>query len=240
LTSNRTFLTAEWRNLVLLNYEVDSGLLSPFVPRGTELDSWNAKTFISLVGFQFLNTKILGTQIPFHTNFDEVNLRFYVRRLVGTEMRRGVVFIREIVPCRATAFLARVLYNEKYVALPMAHTIEPRADSGINARYRWKSEGEWCEISFESRGEREPLQDGSEAQFIAEHYWGYAKQRDDGCVEYQVTHPSWKVWHAARAAFHGRVEKLYGPDFAEILRGSPASAFLADGSEISVMRGHRL
>ena len=240
MTSNRTFLTAEWRNLVLLNYEVDSRLLSPFLPRGTELDSWNGKFFVSLVGFQFLNTKVLGVHIPFHTNFDEVNLRFYVRRQVGAEIRRGVVFIREIVPRRAIAFVARIFYNEKYVALPMAHQIEPRADGGINARYRWNPDGEWSEISFESGGESEALQEGSEAQFITEHYWGYAKQRDGGCVEYQVTHPSWKVWHATRAEFHGRTEKLYGPDFSEILRGYPASAFLADGSAIFVMRGHRL
>ena len=240
MTSNRTFLTAEWRNLVLLNYEVAPRLLSPFLPPGTELDSWNTKTFVSLVGFQFLNTRILGVQIPFHTNFDEVNLRFYVRRQIGAEIRRGVAFIREIVPRRAIASIACVSYNEKYVALPMAHKIEPSADGGIAALYRWKSEGEWSEISFVSLGKSEPLQEGSEAHFIAEHYWGYATQRDGGCVEYGVTHPSWKVWAAARAAFHGRTEKLYGPDFAEILRGNPTSAFLADGSEISVMRGHRL
>ena len=131
VTSDRIFLTAEWRNLAMLNYEVDAGLLLPFVRAGTELDRWNGKVFVSLVGFRFLKTRVLDIAVPFHTNFDEVNLRFYVRRQIGDEFRRGVVFIREIVPRWAIAFVARTFYNENYVALPMAHEIRGADSSGL-------------------------------------------------------------------------------------------------------------
>src|SRR5438128_566574 len=136
--TDRAFLTAEWRNLVMLNYAVDPRLLEKFVPAGTELDTWQGKTFVSLVGFRFLNTRVRGIAIPFHRNFNEVNLRFYVRRLEGNEVRRGVVFIREIVPRRAIATVARVAYNEPYVALPMSHRIESRTQGGLDVEYAWR------------------------------------------------------------------------------------------------------
>src|SRR5258708_22903902 len=105
----------------MLNYEVDASLLLRFVPAGTEIDRWKGRVFASLVGFRFLKTKLLGfLPIPMHSNFEEVNLRFYVRRHVGEEVRRGVVFIRELVPPRPIAFVARTFYKENYVALPIA------------------------------------------------------------------------------------------------------------------------
>src|SRR4029077_18791713 len=136
---DRVFLTAEWQYLAMLNYEVDSGMLLPFVPAGTELDRWKGKVFASLVGFRFLKTKLLGfLPIPVHSNFEEVNLRFYVRRQAGSEVRRGVVFIRErgvfireLVPRRAISFVARTFYNEDYVALPMAHEIHSGDDNRL-------------------------------------------------------------------------------------------------------------
>jgi uncharacterized protein len=240
VSSGRKFLTAEWRNLVLLNYEADPDLLLPFVPAGTELDSWHDRFFVSLVGFQFLKTRLRGFPIPFHSNFEEVNLRFYVRRRTGGEIRRGVVFIREIVPRRAIAFVARTLYNENYVALPMAHAIRSAEEGSIKAAYRWNCHGKWNELQLESQGNAEPLQEGSHEQFIAEHYWGYARQRDGGCVEYQVQHPSWKVRQARHAQFTGSMEELYGREFTAVLRANSTSAFLADGSAVTVMRGQRI
>jgi uncharacterized protein YqjF (DUF2071 family) len=224
----------------MLNYEVDSGLLLSFVPAGTELDDWNGKVFVSLVGFRFLKTKVFGLTIPFHSNFDEVNLRFYVRRREGDEVRRGVVFIREIVPRRAIALVARTFYNENYIALPMAHEIRSTDDSGLAVAYRWQTGTRWNAIRIEVQGQAELAADGSHEQFITEHYWGYARQPDGGCVEYRVEHPAWRVWSAVRAKFAGDAEELYGRDIAAVLRGGPASAFLAEGSEVSVMRGRRL
>jgi uncharacterized protein YqjF (DUF2071 family) len=240
VSPDQIFLTAEGRNLVLLNYEVDAGLLLPFLPSGTSLDRWNGKVFISMVGFQFLKTRVFGFPIPLHCNFDEVNLRLYVRHEQGNELRRGVVFIREIVPRRAIAFVARTFYNENYVTLPMAHDIRQDHNSAIAASYRWRSKSGWSEMRFESQGNPMPLQDGSQEQFIAEHYWGYAAQPNGACMEYQVTHPSWKVWHPRQVDLHGDLEELYGPEFAAVLQGKPSSAFLADGSAVTVMRGRRL
>ena len=223
----------------MLNYEVDAGLLLPFVPAGTELDRWDGKVFVSLVGFRFLKTRVFGLAIPFHANFDEVNLRFYVRRRERDEIRRGVVFIKEIVPRRAIALVARTFYNENYVALPMAHEIRATG-GGLTVAYRWRTGTSWSTIALEVQGEAGLASDGSHEQFITEHYWGYATQSDGGCVEYRVTHPAWRVWTARRAEFEGDVEGLYGKELAAVLRGAPASALLAEGSAVTVMRGRRM
>ena len=238
---DRVFLTAEWQHLAMLNYEVDAALLLPFVPAGTELDRWNEKVFVSLVGFRFLKTRLFGfLPIPMHSNFDEVNLRCYVRRQAGDEVRRGVVFIREMVPRRAIAWVARTFYNENYVALPMAHEIRSIGDNSHRVAYRWRSGKRWSELNLETVGNPELPGEGSVEQFITEHYWGYAAQPGGGCVEYRVTHPSWRVWQVRQSAFEGDAEKLYGKDIAAVLQGKPQSAFLAEGSAVSVMRGRRL
>jgi uncharacterized protein len=235
------FLTAEWRHLAMLNYEVDASLLLPFQPFGTDLDRWNGKVFVSLVGFRFLKTKLFGfLPVPMHSNFEEVNLRFYVRRQEGAEVRRGVVFIREAVPRRAIAFVARTLYNENYIALPMAHGIRSVDEDRMKVTYRWRSGNRWSEINLETEGTSELPTDGSVEQFITEHYWGYTAQPDGRCIEYRVTHPSWRVWQTRYFAFEGDTERLYGKDCAAILRSKPQSAFLAEGSAVTVMRGRKL
>jgi uncharacterized protein YqjF (DUF2071 family) len=238
---NGVFLTAEWQHLAMLNYEVDVGLLLPFVPAGTELDRWNARVFISLVGFRFLKTRLLGVlPIPMHSTFEEVNLRFYVRRQVGSEVRRGVVFIREMVPRRAIAFVARRFYNENYVALPMAHEILTVGDSCLKVAYRWRSGKCWSEINLETCGSSGLPGEGSVEQFITEHYWGYAAQTGGGCVEYRVTHPSWRVWQVRQSAFKGDAGAIYGKEFSAVLGSQPHSAILAEGSAVTVMQGRRL
>jgi uncharacterized protein len=237
--SMRTFLTAEWRYLAMLNYEVDPRLLRNLVPAGTELDCWNGQAFVTLVGFRFLKTRVLGITVPFHRNFDEVNLRFYVRREHEGEIRRGVVFIREIVPRWAIAAVARSFYNERYVAFPMQHKIEMK-DSQIAVQYGWRTKKSWNTLSLTAAGTSCIPERGSEEEFITEHYWGYASQPDGGCVEYQVQHPQWKVWTATAARFDGCMTELYGSDLNAVLRQSPASAFLAEGSAVSVHRGRRI
>jgi uncharacterized protein YqjF (DUF2071 family) len=225
----------------MLNYEVDARLLLPFVPAGTELDSWNGKVFVSLVGFRFLRTRMFGwLAIPMHSNFEEVNLRFYVRRRVGSEVRRGVVFIQETVPRAAIAMVARVFYNENYVAVPMGHKTCRVGDGDLSVAYRWRCGTRWDEIKVETSGSSALPAAGSVEQFITEHYWGYAAQRDGGCVEYRVTHPAWKVWQVRCGEFDGDAERFYGKEMAAALAGKPQSAFLAGGSAVGVMRGRRL
>jgi uncharacterized protein YqjF (DUF2071 family) len=237
------FLTAEWRHLAMLNYEVDPALLAPFVPRGTTLDTWNGATFISIVGFHFRHTRVLSVPIPFHRHFEEVNLRLYVRREEAGEIRRGVTFIRELVPRRAIAYVARLMYNEPYTALPMRHRIrESRAHDGTVdlVEYEWRHASQWTRLAVEPVGPPQPLRAGSEEEFITEHYWGYTVQRDGGTVEYRVEHPRWNVWQVSRSVLEGNLIPLYGPAFGAILRNPPSSAFLADGSSVRVMMPRRL
>jgi uncharacterized protein len=239
----RRFLSAEWRHLVLLNYEVDPDILRPLVPRGTEIDQWNGKTFVSMVGFLFLRTRVLGLPIPFHRNFEEVNLRFYVRRQSGAESRRGVVFIKEIVPKTAIALVARWIYNENYVALPMRSRIQlPDAANNMQGavEYGWGSKREPSSLSARFEGTPGVLQPGSEEEFITEHYWGYVVQRDGSALEYRVEHPSWRVWRATESRFECDVERDYGKQYRAALEGRPSSAFVAEGSEIAVFRGEGL
>ena len=239
----KPFLTADWRYLALLNYESDPALLQPMVPAGTELDTWKGKTFVSMVGFSFLNTRVLGLAIPLHENFEEINLRFYVRHKADDGWRRGVVFIKEIVPRAAIAWVARRLYNENYVALPTGHSLVHSPDDPMNiasARYFWTFERRGQFLQIVTAGAPSHFVEGSAEEFIAQHYWGYTTQRDGGTMEYRVDHPEWRIWQARSARLEGDVAKLYGERFAEVLRGTPSSAFLAEGSEIVVYRGRKL
>ena len=234
------FLTAEWRYLAMLNYEVDPAILTSYVPRGTELDFWNGKAFISLVGFLFQRTSICGVPIPFHRNFEEVNLRFYVRRKADDGWRRGVVFIKELVPRTAIAFVARKFYNENYVALPMSHQIEKFHEGIKSASYYWRFGGNENYIKLTTRGRAQLLIEGSQQEFITEHYWGYAMQRDGSTLEYRVEHPRWQVWETQASELRCDVIKLYGEHFQDSLSRPPSSAFLADGSDIKVYKGVKL
>lgn len=234
----RVFLTAEWRSLLMLNFRVDPAILQPRVPRGTELDLWQGETLVTLVGFRFLRTRVLGLQIPWHVDFEEVNLRFYVRRQVGDEWRRGVVFVKEIVPRRAIAGIARIFYNENYVSLPMQHTV-PGAEGGA-LEYAWFAAGRWHRLSAMVEGEPGPFGAGSQEEFITEHYWGYSRSRAGTTIEYQVEHPRWRVWPATDARFEAEVGLVYGADFTNALRAAPVSAFVAEGSAVVVRAGVRI
>jgi uncharacterized protein YqjF (DUF2071 family) len=237
------FLTGEWRHLAMLNYRVDPTTLEALVPAGTEPDTWRGDTYVSVVGFLFLDTRLLGVPVPFHRTFEEVNLRFYVRRRVAGETRRGVVFVKEIVPLRMVAAVARLSYNEPYVAMPMGHAVD-LAGSGVEpggtVAYRWRYRGRWNTLAARTRGAARPLVVGSDAEFITEHYWGYCRQKDGGAIEYRVAHPRWAVHDVAEAHLDCDVTGLYGPMFRDALERAPASAFVAEGSAIAVHRPARI
>jgi uncharacterized protein len=228
------FLTANWRYLTVLNYVVDPQLIAPLVPVETEIDFENGETFLSVVGFLFLDTRLLGLPIPLHRDFEEVNLRFYVRRKSADTWRRGVVFIRELVPRRAIALVARTFYGENYVAVPMKHKIED-LDGNLKVEYSWRRGRKWESLTMTATGEPQSIHAGSHAEFITEHYWGYTALRS-GCSEYRVEHPRWKMWNATGYDFNADVASLYGKQFAEILNQPPRSAFIADGSPITVQK----
>lgn len=224
----------------MLNYEADPAVLQKFVPAGTELDSFAGKTYISLVGFRFCRTKLLGSvPIPFHIEFEEINLRFYVKRRESNEFRRGVVFIAEIVPKRAIAYTARLFYNENYVRRPMAHRVRIN-ESQMEVEYSWQSGNVQCKLQARASGTPSFPSEGSLQQFITEHYWGYSRQPDGRTTEYHVAHVPWKVWNATHAGFSGDPSDLYGDELAQVLTKAPASAFIADGSPVEVFQGRTL
>jgi len=224
----------------MVNYEVAPALLAPLLPAGVEMDRWRGTLYVSVVGFLFRDTRVLGVAIPWHRTFEEVNLRFYVRRDVGGEVRRGVVFVRELVPRRAIAIVARLLYNEPYRSLAMAHRIESDRAGAVAREYRWRARSGWSSVSACTTGAPRALQVGSEEEFITEHYWGYTRQRDRGTVEYRVQHPRWNVWSATDARLDGNLHDVYGPEFAQALSGPPRSAFVADGSPVTVFAPRRI
>jgi uncharacterized protein YqjF (DUF2071 family) len=237
----RAFLTARWENLVLLNYTVPTELIEPLVPRGTELDRLGGEAVASLVGFRFADTRLLGVAVPGHRTFEEVNLRFYVKRAGkdGT-LRRAVVFVRELVPRLAIAAVARRFYNEPYLAVPMAHECDLDAERGGHVCYAWRYAGSSFALEASVSGPARTLEQGSEAEFITEHYFGYTRQRDGGTLEYGVEHPAWRVWSTSRAAFFGPAAALYGAAWGEVLAARPRSAFVALGSDVTVRVGERV
>jgi uncharacterized protein YqjF (DUF2071 family) len=237
MTRQSKFLTAEWNNVLLLNYAVDASLLERFVPAGTELDLFEGRAYLSLVGFEFNRLRVFDLAVPFHQSFEEVNLRFYVKR----SSRRGVAFIRELVPKYAVAAVARFAFHENYARASMSHRIQTRADGGIaKAEYAWGSGRDRCSIRIETEGANFFPPDASLGQFITEHYWGYSAQPDGGCLEYEVRHPPWCVWKARLAGFSGNAANSYGVELGRVLTHAPDSAFLTEGSPVTVFRGTRL
>lgn len=189
------------------------------------------------MAFGFLGTRVLGFRVPFHRNFEEVNLRFYVRRRAPDGWRRGVVFVRELVPRRALAWVARVAYGEPYTAVPMRHSVGQ--ESG-HISYSWRWRGQWSSLQLRFVGAPSLPSEGTEEEFITEHFWGYTTRRGGGVSEYRVEHPRWKVWSTSSSSLDGDVQSLYGPEFVEPLSGRPSSAFLVDGSEVTVRSPTRL
>jgi uncharacterized protein YqjF (DUF2071 family) len=234
----RPFLTADWRHLLMLNFDVEASVLEPLVPAGTILDLWHGRALISVVGFRFLRTCIMGVPVPGHRDFEEVNLRFYVRRHTpDAAVRRGVTFVRELVPRAAIALLARLAYNEPYWALPMRSEAPGESvDRPRDLAYQWRRRGQWEGIAASVSGSKTVPADGSEAAFITEHYWGYTRQRNGVTAEYEVAHPRWAVWPADSPQLVADVSALYGPAFASALDRQPCSAFVAEGSPVVVYR----
>lgn len=244
------FLTAWWRNLVMLNYEVDPDTVTPYLPRGIELDVWQGRTLVSIVAFEFADVRVLNLPVPFHRHFEEINLRFYVRRRTADGSRRGVVFIRELVRLPLVSFLARRLYGEPYRTLPIErrfrhHPVPPAPPGGTprerpaTFRYSWRHDRKWHHVEATADTTLDPRQPepGSEEEFITDHTYGYGT-RHGRTIEYVVEHPPWRYWNPAKAGLDcdaSTLRNLYGESFAPFLR-APRSAFLVEGSPVTVRR----
>jgi uncharacterized protein YqjF (DUF2071 family) len=230
-----TFLTAEWRKLLMTNYVVEEELLSSYVPEGTALDLHEGRCYLSLVGFLFQNTRLRGFRVPFHVEFEEVNLRFYVRR--GD--RRGVVFIREIVPRPALQLVASKFYGEPYITAPMRHEWRKSAEGHV-VGYEWKLDGRWHKLEAKTSSKSNLMELGSEEEFITEHYWGYTARRGGWTSEYEVVHPRWQIYDVLSHSIDVDFSRCYGERFACLNGMKPHSVLLAEGSEVTVRSGMRI
>jgi uncharacterized protein YqjF (DUF2071 family) len=236
----RQFLKAQWNNLVMLNYEVDPKILDEYLPPGTELDLWQGKALVSMVGFLFRETSVLGIKWPWHVNFEEVNLRFYVKHFNGTEWKRGAVFVSEIVPKAMITLIANNLYKEHYHTMPMRHVIIPAENNHTQFLYAWKFKGRWNKLGATASDKLLDIEPGSAEEFIFEHYWGYNKLSATATMEYQVEHVSWQTGKVKDYVFDADVASLYGEAFVPFLEKKPVSAFFAVGSEIKVRMGDKI
>lgn len=231
---NKIFLTASWRNLIMANYEIDPAILKSWLPAFTELDAYEGKYYVSLVGFMFEDVKIKGISIPFHTHFPEVNLRFYVKH-TGKDgfVKRGVVFISEIVPKPAIAWVANNLYKEKYAAAPMKYALAPVAGGcRFDYHFKWKQRNNLISATVQDTPQAMPA--GSKEAFIFEHYYGFAKVNAVVTNQYTVEHPSWQIYPVTSYRIDCNFESLYGRAFAFLDHSQPASVFVAAGSAVAI------
>jgi uncharacterized protein YqjF (DUF2071 family) len=229
---SRIFLKANWENLIMANYAIDPLLLQPYLPNGVELDFYQNKTYVSLVGFMFKNTSLFGIPIPFFGSFEEINLRFYVRKVDGRKIKKGVVFINETVPYKIVALLANKLFKEHYISIPTKSSINIGANKNI--QYDWKSKGKWNSISVYSEAKKYKIEASTIEEFIFERYFGFTKLNESLTQEYQINHPNWMTNKIIRAEVKCDFENMYGKPFASLNDTIPDSILLAEGSSISV------
>lgn len=223
----------------MLNYEVPAEILKPFIPPHVELDLWQGKAVVSMVGFQFNDTKVFGIRWPLHTHFDEINLRLYVKHFDGKQWKRGVAFVSEIVPRRIIAYLANTLYNEHYHAMPVRNQLLQTTDE-INIQYEWKFRNRWNRLGAIATQIPAAIIAGSEEQFILEHYWGYNELNPRTTIEYGVEHPTWETFSIKSYKADFDIEALYGKPFVPYLSVTPQSVVLARGSEVIIRRPKRI
>ena len=237
MKTEKTFLTAEWRKLIFAQYEVSEEILKKYLPKNVELDAWQGKYYVSLVGFLFTDVKLLGFKIPFHNHFEEVNLRFYVKYKDGDSWKRGVVFISEVVPKAAITLIANTIYGEKYSTAKMSYQVRELKNS-IEVGYSWKKQ-KWNNFSVSAFNVASPIAVGGESEFITEHYWGYTKINKRKTSEYGVQHPRWDEYKVLDYNIDVDFGANYGDDFAHLSREIPYSIMFAEGSPIKIMGGRK-
>lgn len=238
LPLKKIFLTAEWRKLAMANYAIDKSLLTKHLPYKTELDFFGDTCYVSLIGFMFLNTRMKNIGVPFHKNFPEVNLRFYVRYKDGNIWKRGAVFISEVVPLPALALVANTIYGEHYETMRMKHNWQIN-EKTISAEYKWKK-GDWNTFKVTAENKPKDISIGSEAEFITEHYWGYTQRGATKTSEYGVEHQRWQIYDTTDYIIDVDFKKMYGYTFAFLKNETPTSVFLVEGSEILIREGSKI
>lgn len=233
------FLRAEWNNLVMANYAVPKELLLPFLPYKTELDFFEGEAYVSLVGFMFLNTKVFGISIPLHDNFEEVNLRFYVKYNDHGNWKKGVVFIKEIVPKRAVSFIANNIYGENYITLNMKHFHSDNVDN-LSVGYEWNFKEKWNKLAAIVEKRANKIIDNTRESFFADHYWGFTKYSNTKTYHYYVEHPRWQTFKVLSYSVDCDFGALYGEEFSFLKNAKPKSVLMTKGSQINLQHKREL
>jgi len=226
------FLKANWENLIMANYEVEPAILKPYLPKGVELDFYKSKTYVSLVGFMFKKTSLFGVPIPFFGSFEEINLRFYVRKIEGKKIKKGVVFINETVPYKIVALLANKLYKEHYISIPTKSSINISEHKHIN--YEWKINDKWNSINIKSDINKYKIEPSSIEEFIFERYFGFTKLSPLITQEYRIQHPKWMTNNILNSRIDCDFGSMYGTAFSSLSNQAPSSIIMAEGSQVRV------
>ena len=227
-----TFLRANWENLIMANYEIEPSTLAPYLPKGVELDFHNNKTYVSLVGFMFKNTRLFGLPIPFFGSFEEINLRFYVKKIENRKIKKGVVFINETVPFKIVALLANKLYKEHYISIPTKNSIDITENKDI--KFEWKINDRWNSLAVKSDTNKYKIEQGTIEEFIFERYFGFTKLSDISSQEYKIHHPKWMTHKILNSKIDCDFKSMYGDSFSILNNQTPDSILLAEGSQVSV------
>jgi uncharacterized protein YqjF (DUF2071 family) len=235
MSSEKIFLSAYWENLLMINFEVDQSVLLPWLPAHTEFDTFKGKTLMIIVGFLFKNTRVFGMRWPWHTNFEEVNLRFYVKHFTGNEWKRGVVFVSEIVPRTIIARAASILYHEPYISRRMHHSFSSHGEN-IYVQYQWRNSGKWDCIEATAEASLSDIKEGSAEDFILQHYWGYNRYSSAKTIEYGVEHIVWQTHKVLRWNLDCDIAALYGNQFVPFINRNPHSVFLSKGSDVVIRK----
>ena len=222
-------LSAQWRDLVLISWRADDAALTPLLPHGLELDRWHGDAYVSLVGMRFARVRLFGVPAPPFA-YDEINLRFYVRRKVANgDPMPGVVFIRQIVPHRMTALAAQMIYGEPFVRSPIS-----RIDEAGRLGYRWRQGGIRNEFAVHPAETVDYAEPDSLEDFLTTRHWGYNGKPTGPTTTYHVQRPAWKVGVARPLSMDCDLEPLAGGAIAKITGGEPTSALFAGGSRAAV------
>lgn len=216
----------------MANYEIEPSTLAPYLPKGVELDFYNNKTYVSLVGFMFKNTRLFGLPIPFFGSFEEINLRFYVKKIENRKIKKGVVFINETVPFKIVALLANKLYKEHYISIPTKNSIDITENKDI--KFEWKINDRWNSLAVKSDTNKYKIEQGTIEEFIFERYFGFTKLSASSTQEYKIHHPKWMTHKILNSQIDCDFRSMYGDAFSMLNNQTPDSILLAEGSQVSV------
>ena len=231
MVGNKIFLIANWNYLLLANYAVPKNVLMPFLPKDCELALWENQAFVSIVGFQFNNTKVFKIKWPCFTNFIEINLRFYLQY----KGQRAVCFIKEYVPSYIIAGIARTVYNEPYERKNITTYCE-KINEKLRLAYKIHVKDHPFTISTTVDDMPYIPSKNSEEYFFKEHSLGVGRTRNGKTLIYNVYHPEWKVFPIRSSFIEIDWGFFFGSVFAFLENKKPDSIFLAEGSAVTVYK----